>query len=264
MPTNKRPAIPKTTQLKLWVLSGGRCEFKGCNEPLWRDSLTLKERNYADIGHIIAASPDGPRGDKDSSLKLAKEFSNLMLLCKKHHDQVDDKDLVKDYPVELLSEYKKEHEDRIKRVTAIQSDMKTHLLFFKANIGGQKVEIDPQQAYEAIYPRYPDEREIVLDYANLALPEGNNLYEYIANDITEQVKSQIFFGNYREKIKHISVFALGPIPLLIYLGKMIGDIIPMDLYQKHREDLQDWKWKEGNNINDIQEILIRKPENSSA
>ena len=35
-----RDSIPDRTRLKLWVKSAGRCEFSGCNKPVWRNDLT--------------------------------------------------------------------------------------------------------------------------------------------------------------------------------------------------------------------------------
>ena len=47
----------------LWAISGGRCEYEGCNTPLYMDILTKKKYNKAYIAHIVADSLDGPRGD---------------------------------------------------------------------------------------------------------------------------------------------------------------------------------------------------------
>ena len=51
----------------------------------------------------------------------------------------------------------------------------------------------------------------------------------------------------RKAVKHFSIFAIGPQPLLMFLGKCIGDTIPANLYQSHRniEDTsQTWTWQE--------------------
>ena len=48
----------------------------------------------------------------------------------------------------------------------------------------------------------------------------------------------------------MSVFAIAPQPLLIYLGKCIGDTIPANLYQRHRNIEQThrtWSWPENPN-----------------
>jgi len=98
-----KTTIPHKVVLKLWLQSGGRCQFQGCNKPLWRDELTQRQMNQAYIAHIIADSPDGPRGDSILSPKLVKDFNNLMLLCPTHHKLVDDNPVI--YPTELLQKY---------------------------------------------------------------------------------------------------------------------------------------------------------------
>jgi SMODS-associated and fused to various effectors sensor domain len=42
-------------------------------------------------------------------------------------------------------------------------------------------------------------------------------------------------------IRHLSVFAIAPQPLLILLGSLLGDIVPSDVYQRHREPTT-WVW----------------------
>src|SRR3989338_11489986 len=98
---SKRPPIPVSVQLKLWVKSAGRCEFLGCNKPLWKDGLTIKEDNYSHIAHIVAWTPGGPRGDEILSPKLAKDFLNLMLVCFDHSKLLDGKNKL-DFSVDLL------------------------------------------------------------------------------------------------------------------------------------------------------------------
>ena len=43
--------------------------------------------------------------------------------------------------------------------------------------------------------------------------------------------------------RHISLFALAPIPLLIYLGSQLSNKVPVDVFQRHR-DTEDWVWKD--------------------
>jgi hypothetical protein len=45
-----------------------------------------------------------------------------------------------------------------------------------------------------------------------------------------------------ERTKHISLFALAPIPILVYLGSRLSNKVPVDLYQRHR-DTKNWVWK---------------------
>ena len=97
--------VPQHTRLKLWVKSAGRCQFHGCNEPLWRNGLTLSDGNFAEVAHIVAASESGPRGSEESA-DLRIDYSNLMLLCQRCHKAIDDDP--DRYTTELLRQWKHE------------------------------------------------------------------------------------------------------------------------------------------------------------
>ena len=129
--------IPEKVKLKLWVRAGGRCEYRGCNQYLYRDRLTNTYMNSGYIAHIIADSPEGPRGDSVLSSKRCKDFDNLMLLCDIHHRLIDRED-VEGHPVELLKQYKEEHERRIELLTGFDQSRKTHILKFCTNINTRK------------------------------------------------------------------------------------------------------------------------------
>jgi len=240
-----RPSIPDNIKLKLWVLSGGRCEFPGCNEYIWRDGLTLKEDNFAHMAHITAFSPDGPRGDIELSEEMAKDFDNLMLVCVKHSKLIDGRNHG-DYLKEDLQGYKKAHEDRIRRQTDLQPNHKTTVLRFMANIGDRAVTVPVSDAYHAILPKFPaDDRGILLNFTDRPGRGKENFWKSCADDIVTQVERGLASGNDREQPSHISIFALGPIPLLMKLGHAVGNTISADLYQRHR-DTENWEWKPEN------------------
>ena len=239
-----RKTVSDHIRLKLWVKSAGRCEFSGCNKPVWCNNLTLSDGNFGEVAHIIGASQDGPRGNEEST-NLQIEFSNLMLLCQQCHKEVDDNP--DKYPSELLSEWKWKHEDRIEIQTRHPEDIhKSTVLLFSANIGDRIVPINPEAYRNAMFPKYPtDEKGISIAKNNF---NGHNDAEYwqaFASEIQRKVKWSFEEGIDEEKIKHLSVFAIGPMPLLMFLGKCIGDTVPADLYQSHRnidDTNQTWSW----------------------
>ncbi len=145
--------IPQDIKLKLWVLSGGRCEFVGCNELVGVDRLTSQEDNFAHMAHIVADSPDGPRGDKELSPTMAKDFDNLILVCLKHSKLIDGKNRG-NYLIKELQQHKKSHEDRICRQTALQPDNTTTILRFIANIGDRAVAVPLTDAQHAVLPKF--------------------------------------------------------------------------------------------------------------
>lgn len=240
-----RVPIPIKTVIELWAVAAGRCEFRGCNKPLYLDELTKTKDNLSIISHIIAAEPGGPRGNKVDSPRLAKDISNLMLTCKDHGKIIDSKENVSNYPVELLQEYKKEHEQRIKILTDIMDDAKSHVLIFQAPIDGKTFNIDKSQVHQAMLPQYPaKEHPDIIDFSDLSDKETEDGYwDYMARNTKSKFESIFKHGANRRDYKHLSVFALAPIPLLVYLGSLIGDKESVELYQKHR-GTTGWKWKD--------------------
>jgi hypothetical protein len=238
----RRKKIPPETMLKLWVLSGGRCEFPSCNELVWRDDLTLKEDNFAHMAHVIAASPAGPRGDKTLSPKLQTDYDNLLLLCSKHSKLIDGRNS-EGYTVEQLKDYKIKHEERIRRHTAIGPESATTVVRFQSPIRDRRVYISLPQVHGALYPRFPaDDKGVLLDFTQKAGDGDQTFWQEFAREITDQVKQSFRKGNNEQRYEHVSVFALAPIPALVHLGNQIGNIVAVDLYQKHR-DTDDWQWK---------------------
>lgn len=79
MSNNRNKSPKELTKCILWGRSAGRCEFKGCNKVLFEDHLTLETSNNSNIAHIVASSPDGPRGDAKLSSELSDKIENLML-----------------------------------------------------------------------------------------------------------------------------------------------------------------------------------------
>jgi len=62
------------------------------------------------ICHIEAASPGGPRYNISSNDEERRSFGNLMLMCYKHHREIDND--VANYDVESLRVIKQDHEAR--------------------------------------------------------------------------------------------------------------------------------------------------------
>lgn len=238
--------IPEKVKYLLWAKSAGRCEFDGCNKPLWHDGLTQIEMNFADIAHIIGDSADGPRGDKVLSLEYCSDVSNLMLMCLNHHRMVDRN--TKLYSENVLRQMKKAHEERMQRLTAIKSDKTSQVLIYKGLIGEHQPKIDYQDAWQAMYPLwYPANiSPIELGFTNSAIQDDETDFwgleeKNLVRQFNAKVKS--VFDNPRER-NHFSIFAFGPQPLLIRLGNLFSDIYPAEIYQLHREP-STWDWLPG-------------------
>jgi hypothetical protein len=225
----------------LFGKAAGRCEYRGCNELLTVDYLTKTEGKFSEFAHIVADSAEGPRGDPELSEKLKTDLGNIMLLCQKHHKLVD-VDNLEGHPVELLLAMKQEHEARIERLTAIDSNHQTILLIMEANIGDRKGVIDLKQVKRAVLPMYPAD-VFTIDLAHLNLADGEEVtWAACVNEITGSLE-RLQWMLARTDTEHVSVFAMAPIPLLMWLGCCLGNIVNGTAYQRHRET-GDWKWRD--------------------
>lgn len=256
---HKRPHIPTNIQFKLWLAAGGRCEFPGCNEIVHRDGLTLKEVNWSNIAHIISWSPDGPRGHPTLSKKLAKEFSNLMLMCSKHAHLIDAELYVTEYPVEKLRLIKQEHERRIETLTSVTSEAKTHAIVIQSNIGNTPVEVNLKEIYLAItenrmYPSNVD--PFLIDLTGDSGSGNEEFYKVKASEISIRVKAFLDVFNSASKKQHISVFPLALMPLLVHFGKELGDKHSIQLFQHHRNP-SGWVWSDNE---DYPEYVVNTPD----
>jgi hypothetical protein len=110
----------KTHKL-LWGRSGNRCAFEDCRHELIADETeTDDESIIGEEAHIVASSPDGPRGESILSEEDRDKYDNLVLLCRKHHKIIDDQ--FNFYSVEKLKKIKKRHEAWIKGSLSIETE----------------------------------------------------------------------------------------------------------------------------------------------
>lgn len=236
--------VPPHICKMLWGKSAGRCQYRGCNEPLHIDPTTKKLMNRSYVAHIIADSPNGPRGDEELSPKLAKAMENIMLLCDAHHRLVDITD-VAGHPVSLLQEMKKEHEERIELASSIQSDRQSLVVLYGSNIGGHHYPISYEKVVPALFPhRYPAEsRAVELSLKNSSFYDHEELFwEMEHENLKRQVKFDLMPLLTSGKYKHASFFAIAPQPLLTLLGTLLSDLPAIDVYQLQREPEQKWGW----------------------
>ncbi len=239
-----KTSIPEQVKFRLWGKAGGRCEYDGCNEMLWLDTLTKAEFNVAYIAHIVADSADGPRGDTELSPKLAADPTNLMLACDKHHRLID-KEQIDEHPVERLRSMKLKHERRMELLGSLTPDKQSHVLLYGANIGAQSAPVSLKGAALAMLPEwYPAEsRPLQVGLRNSYVDDRTAEYWQmerlnLETTINQQLRPRLAHGG---DIHHLSVFAIAPQPLLILLGALLSDIPAAEVYQLHREPAN-WRW----------------------
>ncbi|MBX5154155.1 HNH endonuclease [Rhizobium lentis] len=237
--------VPEKIQRALWARAAGRCQYRGCNCELIGDLLSGKEdKMFGFVAHIVADSPGGARGHPTRSVLLAKDLSNLILLCAKCHRLIDD-EAPDDHPEELLLRMKEEHERRVRLASGIQADRASHVVRFGANIGKNEALVARDDIFASMLPdRSPASFETIdLEMLGLSLDDADqNFWQIQQSNLQRQFADKIRGRIERQQITHASVFALAPQPLLIELGRQLCDILPADVHQRHREP-STWKWQ---------------------
>jgi len=259
--------------LKLWVRAGGRCEFDGCNKYLLEDEFTGFPVRIADVAHIVGRkkSPRSPRGEDSLPIEERDKAENLILLCSEHHNKiVDKKELLQQFPKEVLLKYKRVHEERIRHVTSLGPERETAVICMVGNIRGDAVSVSVEEIRKAVwesngrYPRYfPAENNIKIDLTGLSEKDEKLYWDSGIQKIDDVIEGQIFPAIERDKIEHLSILALARIPFLIYLGHRLGDKVAADIYQKHRDGDEGWVWRKEGEIVQFESISLQKGSDDS-
>jgi len=109
-------AIPVAQQRMLLQRSGNVCAFPDCR--LLLTAAGPPENPVVVLGemaHIVAESPNGPRGNAPLSAEERNLYQNLILLCNQHHQLIDSDGALATYTVARLSAMKEAHEQWVER-----------------------------------------------------------------------------------------------------------------------------------------------------
>lgn len=233
--------IDPKTQILLFAKSAGRCEI--CNELLVEDMVTKEDVILGEKAHIYAFSKTGPRPSKKSERKELNMVGNLILTCPTCHTKIDKQESMKYYTVEFLKNQKRRHEERIRLVTSFTDDRGTRVLKMAASVNGEKVVLSTEDMVTALM-----EEKLFSDVINPAEIDftansgfNNATYWNGKKQEINETAGKFLEGAIRDKVKHISVFAIGPIPLLMYLGSKLENKIKTKFFQRHR-DGGSWVW----------------------
>jgi hypothetical protein len=246
----RAPAPPEAERLKVWVRHGGRCVF--CNAYMLESDLTLRPVRLGEIAHNVASSDAGPRADPSTSVAERNDADNLLLLCGRHHPDADKTAQLDVLTVEQITAFKKAHEAKIRLATERVGDPRTAVLRVQGNIKAAVVDLSATAAADAVirsarrFPDLPfahDRQGVEIDLRQLpGEDEGTaEYYRAAASRIDEMINMRFKPAVEKGDVDHLSVLAIGRLPILVYLGSRLDDTIPTDVYQRHRAT-ESWVW----------------------
>lgn len=238
----RRKTIPVDVRLRIAAKSAGRCSFRGCNRRLDEHQLTKAKGKFSAFAHIVAAKPDGPRGDRKLSPKLETEESNIMLVCADCHRLIDVEGRDQ-YDADSLREMKREHEDRVARVTGFGVERRTKVVVVCSRIGDRPPLASVEDAERALLddepPRYSDGAPVVVKLEGRE--QWDHEHEYWP-ELAREVERKLDRGlDAPGALDHVSLFAIAPIPLLMHVGRVVGDLRQVDVRARFRADAP-WNW----------------------
>ncbi|MGG0888959.1 SAVED domain-containing protein [Cytobacillus horneckiae] len=225
----KRRQLATVENYQLWVNCGGICSFEGCDIRL----IASEKGNLTNVGikaHIIGHAKTSPRREYMEEYGYTEEslenLSNLMLMCHYHSKLIDDKHTKDQFPPDLLFKMKKEHEDWVKSWT--ESKKKKSIALIHKRLGGPITNIDHQGEAPYILLDAIENQDEFINFSKEGWEEGKK----INRELYERFKEKII----ESEAKVAEVFPLSPIPLLIDMGFLLTDTVPLSVYQFEREE----------------------------
>lgn len=247
--TVKRERIKESVRNALWARTAGRCTI--CNRRLLGGQRTyLHSVLLAELAHNIGATEGAgsPRSKNNDEVEDTEAEENLLLLCHDCHKIIDDPDHIDLFPPEKLRQIKESFERRIEMVTESGGLTRTAALRLGCTIRGSLAMASQREVAETL---------LAVNYLGLVETQrsgdftcringaagGRGFWDAAQQSIDDamaQVRQAVHTGD----VEHISVFAIAPVPLLVYLGWHLDDKTPTRLFQKHRDQFVGWSWSD--------------------
>ncbi len=175
--TRKTPT-PSTIK-QLFALSGNICAFPDCDAVMVHEDGTI----LGEVCHIEAAEEGGERYNPKQTDEERRHFSNLVLLCSRHHKITNN---VEKYPAEKLRELKKAHEEQHRNQQyAVPSGIPAQVSIQLQNLYQLTQKGDGTQIVH-VGMSYSEVRSLVLDLFEKNFP---NLQEMASQAAERNVRS---------------------------------------------------------------------------
>lgn len=243
MHMTKRKKLNPTTEKILWAMSSGRCEK--CGRLIYQHPLSKAIGNFAQIAHNLPVAKSGPRSNFkviDSNADI-NDVSNLLLLCYDCHREIDE--IAPDkYPPEELKKIKFDFEEFILKATNVERIEPTLVIKYSPNLHNKRLQVTGVQ--KALFPEKYIKEEVDLTLCNSAYAVGDTEFWSIEiGNLVRTFNQKVLpaIENYKDGFINISVFAIGPIPLLVKLGTLLSNKHNIDVYQLKKAPQSTWEWE---------------------
>lgn len=249
--------ISNAVKAEVASLAAWRCQFEGCGENLRTHVLPGTRGNFSYFAHIVASSPDGPRGNTVLSPQLANDPTNILLLCDKCHRTID-RVAPHLYSRDRLQQMRARNLTNVERCLDSLRYPEARILVLGGNVQGQTAAFDEKLAQEAMWLRKLRSDCTRPDwFARNAGHLGDthsyafwsSLFALLKQDIPRL--QGILNGTVHDSNQGMPL-AVFPAPLttsvLILSGRLLGESRSIHLFQFHRDQVGgtlggQWAWR---------------------
>ncbi len=238
---NRGKNISKPVAQQVVYDANGYCMYEGCGDYLLQDQLTGVNGNFHYLAHIVASSPNGPRGN-ELSHQLSDDPKNILLLCDTHHRLID-KVAVSEHPKVLLDEMRVLHVKKVGKLLEGLKYKKASTITAIWTVGSWVPELPSSvdiARFLAPLNAYHDGNSYQL--ARQAYANGVASHEWQDRVITElNAIKQHYSLTQDSMINPQAICAIGPSSILISLGAIIGNKNSLHAIPRSREKNK-WCW----------------------
>lgn len=244
--------INATQKEELGYQAGWRCQFAGCGQDLRWHEATATIGRFGYFAHIVASSPDGPRGDPIESARLASDPANILLLCDACHRRID-KVEPQSYPTDVLRKMREDNIAAVKRLLDTLCYPDVSVLCVTGNIAGQPAQLSMNDVHEALRGRQLRTSELkpqrFFDPGGTQhnvhdLAYWTTAFRQFQRDLVA-LQGLLDGSRHGAMRPHIAVFPQHSTSILALAGRVLGDTAGVHVFQPHRNITANesrWAW----------------------
>jgi hypothetical protein len=231
-----RSRIGEPVIREIWVRAAGRCVL--CSAYLLgRGRTYFHHIAHGQVAHNVGATKGkkSPRGQSTLTLDERALPENLLLLCHQCHRMVDDVGAEKIYTEEYLAKHKRAHEDRVRRVTDFATVTEAAVVRVTGRIRGTLAPATDRQVGAALH--YEDLRhsgEHPHDAEYVVSIDSEDTDPWVWQEGTTKIVAKLA-GLRDSPHPTVAVFAMAPIPLLVFLGSQLDDKADIRVFPRFRD-----------------------------
>lgn len=208
---------------EIWVRAAGRCVL--CSEYLLGTGKSFFHTAHGEVAHNTGAigGKRSPRGASKLTLEERARAENLLLLCHQCHRMIDAEGADKVYTEDYLRAHKQTHEDRVRRVTDFATVTETAVVRLTGRVRGFFAPVTDRQVASALHfedMQYAGEhpRDATFEVSI----DAEDTDSWVWDEGTKKIDAKLTALR-DAPYDTVSVFAMAPVPLLVYLGSKLED-----------------------------------------